>query len=177
MTNRILCAAAVAAVALTSSGCVVRTYQVARDRVDQDLEVGNRGYLHGAVPATFGEQERKSTRATRTVEIELRNPLRFERRAGPKAAAVQDDFPVQEEAMFVEDDPGQVPAGVTMQPYTVQKNDTLQKISQKFYGTTKKWMRIFEANKGALSAPDKIYPGQVIQVPVDNVAGNDPKLK
>ena len=30
------------------SGCVVRTYRLTRDRVDQNLEGGNRGYLIGA---------------------------------------------------------------------------------------------------------------------------------
>ena len=49
--------------------------------------------------------------------------------------------------------------------YTVQKNDTLQKISQKFYGTTKKWMKLFEVNKEVLKSPDKVYPGITIKVP------------
>src|SRR5512139_2133187 len=31
------------------------------------------------------------------------------------------------------------------QNYTVKKGDTLQEISQKFYGTTKKWRKIYEA--------------------------------
>lgn len=53
--------------------------------------------------------------------------------------------------------------------YTIQKGDTLQKISQKFYGTTKKWNKIFEANKDKLKAPNKIYPGQVIDIPVESL--------
>ena len=32
------------------SGCVVRTYSLTRDRVDQNLEEGNRGYLKGQAP-------------------------------------------------------------------------------------------------------------------------------
>ena len=51
------------------------------------------------------------------------------------------------------------------QTYEVQKDDTLQKISNKFYGTTTKWPEIFEANKEVLSDPSKIYPGQVIVIP------------
>jgi len=56
---------------------------------------------------------------------------------------------------------------VSMEKYTVQKGDTLQKISQKFFGTTKKWYKIYEANRDVLKSPDKIYPGQVINIPVE----------
>ncbi|MEI6631878.1 MAG: LysM peptidoglycan-binding domain-containing protein, partial [bacterium] len=52
--------------------------------------------------------------------------------------------------------------------YTVGKNDTLQKISKEFYGTTKKWLKIYEANKALLKGPDKIYPGQVLSIPIDS---------
>ena len=53
------------------------------------------------------------------------------------------------------------------QDYKVRKNDTLQKISYKFYGTTRKWMKIFEANKDKLKTPDKIFPGMTIRIPVE----------
>ncbi len=49
--------------------------------------------------------------------------------------------------------------------YTVEKGDTLQKISDKAYGTTKKWKKIFEANKDTLKSPDKIKPGQELVIP------------
>ncbi|MDD2680209.1 MAG: LysM peptidoglycan-binding domain-containing protein, partial [Candidatus Omnitrophica bacterium] len=58
-----------------------------------------------------------------------------------------------------------VTASVSSQKYTVGKNDTLQKISKKFYGTTKKWTKIYEANKDVLSGPDKVYPGQELNIP------------
>lgn len=53
----------------------------------------------------------------------------------------------------------------TYTEYTVQKNDTLQKISQKVYGTTKKWQILYNENKDVLKGPDKVYPGLVIKVP------------
>jgi len=56
---------------------------------------------------------------------------------------------------------------VTVEKYTVQKGDTLQKISKKFYGTTKKWQKIYAANQDTLKGPNKIYPGQTIDVPLD----------
>jgi nucleoid-associated protein YgaU len=51
--------------------------------------------------------------------------------------------------------------------YVVQKGDTLQKISSKVYGTTKKWKKIFEANKELLKDPDKIKPGQELVIPAE----------
>lgn len=49
--------------------------------------------------------------------------------------------------------------------YTVQRGDTLQKISQKFYGTSKSWMKIYEANRGKIKKPDVIVVGTVIKIP------------
>jgi len=49
--------------------------------------------------------------------------------------------------------------------YTVEKGDTLWKISQEQYGNGAKYNVIFEANKPMLKHPDKIYPGQVLRIP------------
>jgi nucleoid-associated protein YgaU len=60
------------------------------------------------------------------------------------------------------------PAGSVSAPtgsYTVQKGDTLSKISKQFYGDASKYQKIFEANKDQLKDPDKIQPGQVLRIP------------
>jgi len=49
--------------------------------------------------------------------------------------------------------------------YTVQSGDTLWKISQEMYGNGSKYMKIFEANTPMLENPDKIFPGQVLNIP------------
>lgn len=50
--------------------------------------------------------------------------------------------------------------------YTVKKGDTLQKISQKFYGTTRNWQRIFQANRKVLKDnPDRIAEGMKLVIP------------
>lgn len=49
--------------------------------------------------------------------------------------------------------------------YVVEKGDTLQKISEKMYGTTKRWKKIYEANKDALKSPDMIKVGQRLVIP------------
>ncbi len=51
--------------------------------------------------------------------------------------------------------------------YVVVSGDTLSKISKEFYGTPNKYHQIFEANTPMLGSPDKIYPGQVLRIPVD----------
>ncbi|MCU0651756.1 MAG: LysM peptidoglycan-binding domain-containing protein [Candidatus Omnitrophica bacterium] len=153
------------------SGCVVRTYEATKDRVDQNLS-GNRGYLKGAVPATQEPVAKKTTRTTRVVEIEIHPPIRFEK--SPKLKI--DESPLLKEKSTdqgVTGNQGYITRSVNpeiaepiMEKYTVQKNDTLQKISKKYYGTTKKWHRIYEANKDIMKGPNKIYPGQVIDIPV-----------
>lgn len=49
--------------------------------------------------------------------------------------------------------------------YTVQKGDTLSKISKQYYGDANQYNRIFDANRDQLSDPDKIRPGQVLKIP------------
>jgi nucleoid-associated protein YgaU len=161
----------------------VRTYKLTKDRVDQDLTIGNRGYVAGKVPSE--EKERKTTRTTQAIEIELHPPIKFERMPKERVPTEQSKALAEEQEAL--GNRGYItqsvqpeitePKSVNYEKYTVEKNDTLQKISKKFYGTTKKWMKIYEANKDSLKGPNKIYPGQVINVPVEPVTGTQEKLK
>ena len=49
--------------------------------------------------------------------------------------------------------------------YIVQRGDTLSKISQRFYGNTSGYMRIYEANRDTLSSPTRIEVGQELIIP------------
>lgn len=49
--------------------------------------------------------------------------------------------------------------------HTVAKGETLSAISQKYYGTTKKWNEIYEANKGLISNRNQIKPGIQLMIP------------
>ncbi|MCX5710466.1 MAG: LysM peptidoglycan-binding domain-containing protein [Candidatus Omnitrophica bacterium] len=150
------------------SGCIVRTYPLTRDRVDQDM-TGNRGYLQGQAPA--GEEKPKATtRRTQIVEIELGSPIKFEKMKHSKKENAP--APATDGLSSSEGNRGYISQSVSpeiatpeYQKYTVQKGDTLQKISKKYFGTTKKWTNIYEANKDTMSGPDKIYPGKVINIP------------
>lgn len=156
------------------SGCMVRTYPVVKERVDQDLTWGNRGFLVGEPGAV--EEPRRTTRRIQKVEVEL-YPIRVEKdppqdpkpRVEPamiKAPVSRAPAPAVPEIETVVISPPATKA-VVMQQYTIKDGDTLQKVSQKFYGTTRRWQEIYEVNRDILKSPDSIFVGQVIQVPVE----------
>jgi len=49
--------------------------------------------------------------------------------------------------------------------YTVQSGDSLSKIAKQVYGDASQWKKIYEANRGTISNPDLIHPGQQLQIP------------
>jgi nucleoid-associated protein YgaU len=53
--------------------------------------------------------------------------------------------------------------------HTVERGDTLSKIAKEHYGNASKYMKIFEANQPMLKDPNKIYPGQVLRIPPEDV--------
>ncbi|MFA5039345.1 MAG: LysM peptidoglycan-binding domain-containing protein [Candidatus Omnitrophota bacterium] len=155
--------------ALTAAaGCSrVQMYTVEKDRVDQDLSEGNAGFFAGSAPQDL-QQGRKLTRKTYVTEIELGKPVsakskarkaRYEKTLVPVESSEED---VMMEETEITEGPGEAGEPVI---YKVEANDTLQKISQKFYGTTKKWKTIYDANQDVLKSPDRIYAGQVIKIP------------
>lgn len=160
---------------LVLSGCLVRSYPLTRERVDQSLTGGNRGYLQGTPPAG-SETPRKETRTTQIIEVELGSPLKFERgkRFNPEESGlVSQGRP--EVASQGNQEESVVSAG-NFEKYTVLKNDTLQKISKKFYGTTKKWVKIYNANKDVMKTANNVYPGQTLNIPVESKEPlNEPK--
>lgn len=64
-----------------------------------------------------------------------------------------------------EEAPAAEEAAAEGRTYTVQSGDTLWKISQEMYGNGSKYMKIFEANTPMLENPDRIFPGQVLNIP------------
>jgi nucleoid-associated protein YgaU len=157
------------------SGCMrVRTYTVEKPRTDTDIE-GNQGYLTGESSTTAKESKLGSTRKVSVLEFEF-GPKSKEVVAGSKEPEdeLQEEF--YQEEIYQEEEPS-IPQIKTKEydmassqyeyeDYTIVENDTLQKISRKFYGTTKKWELIYQENKDTLKSPDKIYPGKTIKVPI-----------
>ncbi len=161
--------------AFVLSGCLVttRTYPLTKERVDQNLSSGNRGYLKGQPPAEELDRSRKSTRVTQVVEFEFGNQA--DKKAPENAApqAVYSEPQAGGDDYLESGTPEETPVPVNYRKYKVQKNDTLQKISQRFYGTTRKWTKIYEANRDVLKGPNKIYPGQTINIPEEGIQLKD----
>ncbi|MBL7081117.1 MAG: LysM peptidoglycan-binding domain-containing protein [Candidatus Omnitrophica bacterium] len=162
------------------AGCVVRTYTVTKERVDQDLASGNQGYLFGK-PSTVLLKPRKSTRTIQVIETEFYAPEEFKKRkselAKPKTE-ISPWFPgesVEEETVSVSLPVSTISPEksrvLVIKKYTVQKGDTLTKISLRFYGTSRRWKDIYEANRGILKTSHRIYPGQVLEIPLEVPAG------
>jgi len=159
------------------AGCMtVRTYTVEKPRTDTDVS-GNRGYLSGA-PAQEPDASSKlgDTRTISVTEIEF-GKRKIQQKPVPQvtekepAGLEQESVPELEEETPVpldEDVTAEESSETTLkeQYYTVEKDDTLQKISQKFYKTTKKWTVIFDANQDVLKNPDQLKPGMKLKIPV-----------
>lgn len=161
------------------AGCSVKTYTLEKQRVDTLLE-GNQGYLSGNPPSEADKKESSlgDTRKVAVMEVEFGSSSH---KYGCKGKSIKED--VSKESIYEEEsyqteeiDQIQQPETVRLPKvaskegewYTVQKSDTLQKISYKFYNTTKKWLLVFEKNKDILKSPDKIYPGMKIKIPAIN---------
>jgi nucleoid-associated protein YgaU len=171
------------------SGCHVHTYTVRQPRKDTEI-TGNQGYIMGK-PSPEDIQKKESrlsdTRPITVMEVGLDSGTKEEsaksskyttRHIYKKKSSLEEadseepseliEFDIEEEigereAVEVKD--WEKPT-VDYQYYVIKKNDTLQKISYKFYGTTRKWKMIYQENKDKLKSSDSIYPGTKIRIPV-----------
>lgn len=66
---------------MMSSGCTVRAYSVDKQRVDQDVAVGNRGYLVGTPPPPT---EKDDTRTVYYFEVEMGKSPKVGMESSPK---------------------------------------------------------------------------------------------
>jgi LysM repeat protein len=156
-------------------GCLIRTYTIEKPRTDLDIK-GNQGYLLGT-PKEEAQKEKRlgDTRKFTIIEIEFgaHQPQELleekKEEASLEEIALEEEIKkeeVKEEVEVVEPEEISSSPEISYNYYTVQKDDTLQKISYKFYGTTKKWKLLYEENKDILKSPDKIYPGMKLKIPI-----------
>lgn len=168
----------------------VRRYVEIKDRVDQNMEDGNAGFISGEAQP----EDRSEIRKTRKIYV-----LEVSKGVGEEGEQVVvegedaiddvmteesdyeedvlesdvDDVMADEDAVSSEDEGLEAVMGETAEvtpssvEYKVLKDDTLQKISKKFYDSYSKWPKIYEANKDVISDPDRIKPGIVLQIPME----------
>ncbi|MDP2653913.1 MAG: LysM peptidoglycan-binding domain-containing protein [Candidatus Omnitrophota bacterium] len=161
-----------------------RAYVADKERVDQDMQGGNFGYISG----TPKPEDRSNYRKTRRIyvlevtkepgEIEIDEPVAaperssYERPSEPAPARE----PVRKRISLPSFDEGDEPAPAARESmggepqfteYIVEKNDTLQKISKKHYNTYSRWMKIYDANKDRIKDPNRIKAGMVLRIPVE----------
>ncbi|HQP10576.1 MAG TPA: LysM peptidoglycan-binding domain-containing protein [Candidatus Omnitrophota bacterium] len=166
----------------------VRRYIEVKDRLDQDMNEGNAGYIMGTpqpedradirktrkiyvVEVSKGEQEAE------TVVVENANDVSDETQTLGEDLEYQSEDELDTLDLEDYDDDGaavetknvlKAPVATSssaVKEYTIQKDDTLQKISKKFYDSYSKWSKIYEYNKDVIPDPDRIKPGTVIKIP------------
>lgn len=162
----------------------VSAYIQEKQRVDQDFD-GNSGFLVGT-PNLEDQGQRKQTRKIYVVEFSkdadsdttvVKTPIEYKLPSviidiepmGNQGNFTSDPtpdftFPNIDEDDMSFDDNGILKSYVE---YTVEKDDTLQKISKKFYNSYSKWPRIYEVNKSLIKSPDFIKPGIKIRIPTE----------
>lgn len=165
-----------------SKGIEVRHYVEIKDRVDQKIE-GNSGYLSGD-PQPEDRSEFKKTRKIYVLEVSqgvveketIVESVVEEGLNGGGALMEDSDYgsdnfiEVSRDSAsipYVDDDTDDFETTPSFTEYTVKKDDTLQKISKKFYDSFSKWPKIYEVNKDVIDNPDRIKPGIVIQIPME----------
>jgi len=164
-----------------TGGVRARTYVEDKERVDQDMQGGNYGYLYGQ-PVPENREDYKKTRKIYVLEVTKEDDqadvepvvvtktrtvyVESEPEPAPPAEPKWTK-PLPIPSFQDEDISAPAPAGGSAVEYRVQKNDTLQKISKKFYDTYRKWPQIYEANKDVIKNPDRIKPGITIKIPVE----------
>ena len=86
-----------------------------------------------------------------------------ERRELPSVARVS--ATTQPSAAPVRNSRRETPSSIRPQTYTVKSGDTLSHVSATVYGTSARWMDIFQANRHLLDTPNSLKPGQELEIP------------
>ena len=176
-----------------AAGCGLKnikaeTYVMTQPRVDIEKGTGNAGYLKGE-PRYLDPQ--KKTRKVYILELTKALPegevKKIEQEVTTTSSTKIEKIVPEDQAPAVpaeanhgnvnrivippieDTEPAATKAAVTGSTeaitYTVQKDDTLQKIAKKVYGSYGAWYKIYEANKDKIKNPNLLKSGTVITIP------------
>ena len=159
-------------------GLETRTYVMTKDRVGLDQNTGNGGCVVGKCPPAPAPKE--TTRKIYVLEITKPVPESEVRKIEQNAVSAITEPVETSPALNAEPaESASAPSPQVVAPesaiqntenmqartYTVQKDDTLQKISKKFFGSYGKWYKIYKANKNRIKNPNILKPGTVLTIP------------
>ncbi len=187
MLSRFLC---LMMVLVFAAGCGIKaqTYVMTKDRVGIEKGNGNAGYLTGtpqyiepvkktrkiyvleltkAIPEKEVKKIEQEVRTTTQTNVETSVPA-FREETSVKHGSNKIVIPPidDEKSAAKEITVGKNSVGPTeATSYTVQKDDTLQKIAKKYYGTYSAWLKIYNANKEKIKNPNVVRPGIVLTLP------------
>lgn len=105
-----------------------------------------------AQPATLTQARETSSRASTALAVPTDAPATAELRTNPGRLT-----PAPEAAVPVD----------APRLHTVQPNETLEKIAQKYYGDPARWRTIYFANNAQLSGGRPLKPGMQLEIPKD----------
>ena len=170
--------AAVFLTGCSSSGVSARSYVKVKERVDQEMTGGNYGYFQGT-PVAADRSNLAKTRNVYVMEFTKETPQEdgssvivlpprkvYESTPEPESTV----SPQSKSVVLPSLDDVDTAAGQhepKFVDYKIEKDDTLQKISKKFYDSYSKWTRIYDANKEAIKDPNHIKPGMTLRIPVE----------
>jgi LysM repeat protein len=91
----------------------------------------------------------------------------------PKAATAAPPFEIKKidktetqiDKIEIKIDKTEIKPDIKERTYTVKKGDSLSNISRKFYGSSKYYKLIFEANRGIIPSEKALRPGQILKIP------------
>jgi nucleoid-associated protein YgaU len=152
-------------------GIKARGYVAERERVDQ-ANTGNAGFVKGDGTSMAG----RPTRKVYVLEFERQKKDPKKKPAAQPAAASNETgtaVPTVSDTAMASSEPApepmtaeQIAAAASLPAeYTVEKDDTLQKIAKKFYNSYSKWTKIYDANKDKIKNPNFVKPGTVLTIP------------
>lgn len=128
------------------------------EKIDSGIK-GNRGYVTGS--------KKEAAKKTATAPIKKKDSSMFGDFGNKQKPQVVYQKPDVSQDKYKKEKGEGTLAKKEPRIYIVEKGDTLQKISEKAYGTTKKWKKIFEANADILKDPNSIYVGQELTIPLE----------
>ncbi len=168
--------------ALAGCGVSAKSYVQVKERLDQE-PAGNAGYFMGGPKEGTAQTERRKTRRVYVMEFSKENAIQDEdtTTASTTTRTVETytppppepepaprrriELPSFDDADSRASEPSKPSGPTSAVEYTIEKNDTMQKIAKKFYDSYSKWPKIYEANKDRIPDPNNIKPGITITIP------------